>query len=502
MKRHLGYGLWLLMVAILYFFENNTGTRCMLAATAFLPFLPQMRLALFDPDERKVQKREAEQNRSVLSQREEEEPGDIRNYHPGDPVNRIHWKLSAKRQTLLVREATETEWTGQNVKKRMLEEEGVFSGQWKNRFLALSVLMILLMALLLFLIPEARKGALALANALFDASEKANTYVYTRFQVDQNQSVALAGWLIGGGILACTAIACLTGSRLLAFAILIGLLVFQIYFGLSFPLWANIGVLFLFVLSFQKRPWKKKSLGLLAGWVAVITIAVMVLWPGIDDRTEAASEWMRDQMNQITLRITGSEQFLPAGEKEVRHEHPETISAGELESGIKQEYQLVNVEKEQISMPYWINYLKVAFLYLLLAAALIVPFLPFAYLEMRRRKMRQVREVFLSENCSQATYAIFQCVVAWLEAVHLGAGNISYRLWSGELKESEWPTGYAGRFDECAILFEKAVYSDLVLSEDERRKVLSLLDETEKTIKEKADWKQRLRLRYKECLWE
>ena len=137
MKRHLGYGLWLLMVAILHFFENNTGTRCMLAATAFLPFLPQMRLALFDPDERKVQKREAEQNRSVLSQREEEEPGDIRNYHSGDPVNRIHWKLSAKRQTLLVREATETEWTGQNVKKRMLEEEGVFSGQWKNRFLKL-----------------------------------------------------------------------------------------------------------------------------------------------------------------------------------------------------------------------------------------------------------------------------------------------------------------------------------------------------------------------------
>ena len=33
-KRIIGYGLWLLLAACLYFFENNTGTRALLLASA------------------------------------------------------------------------------------------------------------------------------------------------------------------------------------------------------------------------------------------------------------------------------------------------------------------------------------------------------------------------------------------------------------------------------------------------------------------------------------
>ena len=36
-KRRLAYGAWLLLAVLLYFFENNTGTRAILAASVFLP---------------------------------------------------------------------------------------------------------------------------------------------------------------------------------------------------------------------------------------------------------------------------------------------------------------------------------------------------------------------------------------------------------------------------------------------------------------------------------
>ena len=36
-KRRFAYGAWLLFAILLYFFENNTGTRTILAASVFLP---------------------------------------------------------------------------------------------------------------------------------------------------------------------------------------------------------------------------------------------------------------------------------------------------------------------------------------------------------------------------------------------------------------------------------------------------------------------------------
>ena len=50
-KRWLGFAVWLLSAACLYFFENNTGTRIILLCTLILPLLPTLRTAFFFPDE-------------------------------------------------------------------------------------------------------------------------------------------------------------------------------------------------------------------------------------------------------------------------------------------------------------------------------------------------------------------------------------------------------------------------------------------------------------------
>ena len=100
-KRCLGYAVWLLMAACLYFFENNTGTRVVLALSLAAPLVPALRRAFFGPDEARMAR--ALKNHAVKSPTpaDAKQPGEIRKYIPGDPVQRIHWKLSAKKDDLL-----------------------------------------------------------------------------------------------------------------------------------------------------------------------------------------------------------------------------------------------------------------------------------------------------------------------------------------------------------------------------------------------------------------
>ena len=58
------------------------------------------------------------------------------------------------------------------------------------------------------------------------------------------------------------------------------------------------------------------------------------------------------------------------------------------------------------------------------------------------------------------------------------------------------------RFRQCAGRGEEAAYSDHVLSEEQRRQALSLLDDTRRFFLARADWREKLRLKYRECLWE
>ena len=129
-------------------------------------------------------------------------------------------------------------------------------------------------------------------------------------------------------------------------------------------------------------------------------------------------------------------------------------------------------------------------------ALVILPFLPFVLLNRRRKKALDARKVFESGNVSEAVFAIFQHVAAWLEAMDCGGGNAPYAEWRAGLAPD-----YAERFAACEKLFEEAAYSAHEMREEHRRQALDLLNETEQLLRRQADWKQRLRLKYKEWLW-
>ncbi len=495
-NRVVSCAVWLILACLLYFFENNTGTRIVLAGSLLLPLIPILRRSLFGKDAVRSEPRSLPQTRDTFAFRNGEDSGEVRTYLPGDPVNRIHWKLSAKRDELLVRTQTGGGIAEEAETQAVSEARQQAEDRAKKRLFLLGPALMLLSLLLLFLIPSANQGLLALLNRLFEVSESENAYAYERFAVPSGQPVALAAILLSVLGLALLGMTLLSGSRWPSLGLMAGSVLFQVYFGLSFPAWMNVPLFALFVLRVMKRPRERKAvLSLLAG-VSVLTLAVLLICPGVDISTEAASETVRDRLSQAVGSLTGTFREQPAGENETRHVHTQSLTTGSREAQPDREYRLVTVEEEQISQPHWVNYLRIILLLLLTVALVILPFLPFLLLNRRRKKALDARKIFASGNVSEAVFAIFQHVAAWLEAMGYGEGNAPYAAWKAELAP-----GYTERFAACEKLFEEAAYSTHPMKEEQREQALALLSETEQALQQRADWKQRLRLKYRECLW-
>ena len=501
MKRHwIGYAVWLLLAACLYFFENNAGTRIILICSLLFPLLPAARSGLFPAGDGEREETPRPLTVSAFVWREEDEPGEVRLYRPGDPVRRIHWKLSAKKDELLIRETAALREAVPEERTPVFPAEGR-SESARRRLLGGLTALLLLCAVLLLLIPEANRGARALCNRLFAASEAVNAYAYDYFSVAEDQSAALATALVSFAALALAALTILLRSRLPALGVMAACSLLQAYFGLSFPAWVNVPLYALLALRMMKRPFRPRSLLACGGAVLAVSLLVMLLFPGVDAATEAASEAARDRLSRVAEQIAGGVSELPAGETEARHAHTQSLETGEGAAQTEREYRLVTVEEEQISMPHWVNWLKIILLLLLTGALVILPFAPFLLLNARRRRAQEARKVFESENVGEAVCAIFRQVIAWQEATRHDGGNRLYRAWADDLPET-LPEGYGARFSRCARSFEEAAYSAHALPEEKRQEALSLLEETETALWKAADWRQRFRLKYWMCLCE
>ena len=501
MKRRIAYAAWLVLALCLYFFENNTGSRMVLLSSFVLFVLPVTRQILFAPDVYHPRQYADQKHAAKAHTTEPEENGQVRHYQPGDPVSRIHWKLSAKRQTLLVRENSSTLVTEETKESHLETEQEGEAERRRKKVLWISGAVFFLSLLLLLLIPQAFQGMLTLLNRLFDASEAVNSYVYEHYIVSAEASVTLAGILIVTALVSVMGIILITGSRGLLTAAVAVCVLIQVYFGLSFPAWGNVLLLAVFLLGMMKRPWTRQNLYRILGWTTGIALTVFLLWPGIDSMTETASESVRDALSRWVTQADGWQNETSSEEIETRHAHTLSLTEGDQNARREKAYRLIPMEEEQISKPYWVNYLRIGLLLLLTVAAVIVPFAPFMLMEAARRKSLTKREVYQSQDTGEAVRCIFQDVIVWLECTGLGSGNQAYHEWKAKLLDRGMPETYTEQFADCAGLFEKAVYSHHPLTEKDRQDVLRLLSETETICRQRADWKQRLRLRYREFLW-
>ncbi len=354
---------------------------------------------------------------------------------------------------------------------------------------------------LLLLIPETRHSMRELLNRVFSASEVVNSYVYPRFAVPENQSVLPAVILLLCAVALLLGITAVLRSRLIALGLMAACVLFQVYFGLAFPSWVNILLGILFAGWMLRRPVRRKDWMACGAFILLVTLMTVIFLPGVNADTEAASEKVRDRLTQLAEQIAGTVPESPAGETETRHIHTRSLENGDLEAGTEQEFRLVTVEEEQISMPHWINWVKMILLLLLSVLVVALPFTPFLLLNARKRKARENRKAFASENVSEGIRAIFGQIVLWLETVYPGTENLLFREWAGVLPE-ELPEGYVERFARCAADFEEAAYSSHPMPEEKRRNAMELLKETETALWNHSNRRQRFYLKYWMCLHE
>ena len=423
--------------------------------------------------------------------------GDIREYRPGDPAGRIHWKLSAKRDELLVRTP---DMEPEKEKREVFREQRLSRKEERYRGTGLLLcLLVLIPALFLLGLPGFRGGLLAAFNRIFASSEAANRYVYEAFSGADDRFLAASGALMIFCALDLCAMAAVTGSRVTALGLMAGLAGAQAYFGVLLPGSVNLvlcGALVLFLLRIS-RP--RDVLAVMAVFLAVIFL-VLTCFPGMDSGLENLSEHVRDLLSRTSGTYSADVPEGAAEENRVRHVHTRSMSQGDGSADPDREFRLVSVEEEQISMPHWVNYLRIVLLLLLTVLLMILPFLPFLLLNRKRRRAMEARSVFHSEDIADAVCAIFQHVIRWLDAMGYGSGNMLYRKWPDALK-GRMPDAYVASFAACSEMFEEAAYSDHPMEERQREQMLSLLEETEKCMKAEAGWKQRLHLMFGECLW-
>lgn len=354
---------------------------------------------------------------------------------------------------------------------------------------------------LLFFLPTARLSGMALCNQVFSASEKANAYAYDYFQIPEKQSTAFAWTLASVFVAGYFGMTFALRSRALLLLAAIGAALAQAYFGLSLPAGGNIALFLTLGLGLVLFSVPKKSALPFAAAALLIAFLTAVIWPGVDAATETASESVRDRLALVTRqeeRATGEN---PDSVMETRHVNSRSLLTGEEESPQNRTYRLLTVEEQRISRPRWIDYLKIALLLLLSAAVVALPFVPFLFLNARRKKALEARALFQAENPGEALCTMFRCAAAYLENGCCGGGNRPYSKWPESWQKS-LPEEYQKQFIACASLFEEAAYSNHPMTEAEREQMRLFFAETERIFFDEADWKEKLRLRYVKCLHE
>ncbi|MDL2318476.1 hypothetical protein LJC74_05290 [Eubacteriales bacterium OttesenSCG-928-A19] len=376
----------------------------------------------------------------------------------------------------------------------------------KSRGIALGMTAAFALAMIC-LLPEGRDGAKRLLNQLFSNSEARNRYVYARFAVlaDAAHSEALLrmGLAVMGAIVSVVIVNAKGGAGTLCLtALIVG---GEIYFGIvpdtGFHLLLFLCLAAILICKSGTAPSSKHYAWLLSLALA-IGLLVGLLLPGVDPELEHRSEQLRDWFSQ-TLESSAAGGL--DAEESLNLIRKESLLAEENANGLADEsqdargYERSLVYRQDISNPWPVDYFRIALLLLLIVALLLVPFLPFLWLDRQKRNAAAMRVDFDAPDCSQAILAMFRHVVRCLTVFGLSDGNKGFmRLMPTD--DPRFSDAYREEYQYAALLWQEAAYSAHPMTMEQKETVFSLLRETERLVYGLSDRKMRFRLKYMECL--
>lgn len=344
-----------------------------------------------------------------------------------------------------------------------------------------------------------RNGFLEILNRLCRASEKATpAYRYHTFAVPEGTSIvypAVSLILILVSLAVLTVLSKRASLPILWAALIAGL---QAYFGLALPVWANILVFSATGLLAAKGLLSLRSIGACAAMIMLLTVFIAFILPGVHPAVEAASERVRDLFGKAAGSAVMTAADEEEGQNSARHVNSQTLDHGQEGAKPEREYRLTTREQVEISLPRWVDYLKITLLLILTVAVLVLPFLPFLFINSRRKKALEKRQDLASEDNGKAITAAFRLVNGYL-SVQMKENTPVIRKRADALS-SFLPEGYITLYRDMIPVFEEAAYSGREPSKEGREMAEKLLNETETLLYDEAGFKQRLLLRYRWCL--
>lgn len=373
------------------------------------------------------------------------------------------------------------------------------SASLRKRFCLCSALTALLSAAALLLIPAARNSAKVLCNRIFAASESANAYLYDYFAVPDGQTALTAEILAALTVLGLTVLAVLLRDGRYSLFCMLLFCIPQIYFGLALPVWLNVLIGGLLGMTLLRPNGSFIPPAVYAGIILICAALTAVFFPGVDPQLESSSETVRDLLGRAAIQISGDARDLPQELLGTRHLNSRTLLNGGGAAAADRTFRLRTVEEEQISRPDFAAVIDLLLIILPAAALAAGAGILLYRLAVRRKRLAEIRHSFESENTAEAVCAVFRHAVRYLECAGCGSGNLPFRDW-GEALRSSPGADYAALFEACVPVFEEACYSEHRMDRSGLDRVKKLLDLTEVIFFDRADLKQKFRLKFVECL--
>lgn len=379
----------------------------------------------------------------------------------------------------------------------------------KSIRIAVPVAIVALALASLCFMPEAWAGAKLLCNRLFSLSEARNRYVYVQFSVLDQGSEALYGEHLFRLILAAMgAVFCILSTRDrsgVVTVILIALVIsIEVYFGVVPDAIYNLSLFpclaMALLIGRGEGLSRRNGVGLLAIAVAM-GFVIGTVFPGVNPALENRSERLRDRLAQTfesgTLEISGKRDAPNPIRKEGLLAEEDANITDDTQDGRDYERRLVYLK--ELSNPRPVDYTKIALLLLITLALLLLPFLPFLWLDKQKRKAAAMRAAFDAPDCAQAICAMFQHIVLCLVAFGISDDNKGFSQLA-QAKDTRLSDAYASDYYRAVMLWQEAAYSDHPMTAAQKETVSSLLKETARLVYRQSSKKMRFRLNYVECL--
>ena len=353
-----------------------------------------------------------------------------------------------------------------------------------------------------------QNGFLLIFNRLFYISEQQQMFRYTMFHISSpqvdwvgNTSVAFLFIAVIIGVLSFA----ISFSRkvlplMVAFIFSVGI---QVYFGV-FPSYVwNIllFVVFAFMLVNKQNMAGFRTVLPITLLVGFVLIAVWVIYPGRNERLFELSESIRDRFDTPLAESFVSPPPLIYTDVRFDPEYRDLRVVDTLEDTLNEadlEEFLVDFEDRAegaeigfaVPEPSFFGAVLVVVSLLILSA--FVRFVPPFW------KSRKRRRGFMTQNPDAAINDMFLYLLEWLHEVGLERKNEVFSAYAPRIQvlvSGDYSEGYK----RVISIWQKAVYSNYAAGEDERKEMLSFLEETRNCIWNKSDLDFGLRLKIR-CL--